>query len=499
MSRIIFEIEGWAKKSSHKIALRSGKVDVSYGELVVKIDEIAQYLLQNNHKMAAIMAPNCVEWVIFDLACLKAGVSCVAIPHFFSKDQIEGLLKNCSPSFVFLSEGVDFNYSANFESRQEKSGIFGFDGFSAFEFDGLVTPQDCLTGLHPKCAKITYTSGSTGEAKGVCLSLSQIENVVFALKERVGEENVAVNLSILPFSVLLENVGGIYLSLVCGGVCIVLSASEIGLENSSKVDVEKMALAINEYRPSSVILVPQLAKIMIALVKKGLVSSNHFRFIALGGARVSDSLLFEAQNLSMPIFQGYGLSEVSSVVSLNNITDNKIGSVGKALPHIEVKIAKDGEVLLKNNLFLGYLGGEYFDEEWHKTGDIGKIDEEGFLWIKDRKKNIFITSFGRNVSPSWIESEFLKSDKIAQIFVHGEARPFNVGVITSLTKDVDDLQKEVDEINLTLPDYARIAKIIVTKRPFSFENGLLTGNLRPKRQKIYEFYENEIEKIYREN
>jgi long-subunit acyl-CoA synthetase (AMP-forming) len=472
MSIIIDKI---AKQNPDAIALESSEKKFSYRELNEKIEEISDFLLKNNCKSAAIMAQNCFDWIIIDLACLKAKTTLIPIAHFFSKEQISSLLEKTSPEMIFCQS---FNYSIFSEICQEKSEIL-----SLF----------CIkTGLKSKnianCAKITFTSGSTGSPKGVCLSAKQIENVVFSLQKRVGIENIERNLSILPFSILLENIAGLYLTLISAKTCIILSPKETGLENSSKINIEIFAKTIEKFQPNSMILVPELAKILINLVQKKLISSKNFKFIAVGGAKIAKDMINQAFELKIPLFQGYGLSEFSSVVALNSVLQNRFGSVGKALDHVEIKIADDGEILLKNNAFIGYLDQENFCEEFYQTGDIGEIDEDGFLWIKGRKKNIFITSLGRNVNPEWIEGEFLQSDKIAQICVYGEAMPVNGAVIVPFSNNFDELNEEIARINEKLPDYAKVSKITIAKEPFSTQNKMLTGNGRMRRDAIFEFY-----------
>ncbi len=477
MNKIIGRIAKNAASFPQRIALRSQDCEISYQELLQKIDEIADYLRRESHKMAAIMASNCCEWIIFDLACLKAEVCFVAIPHFFSEEQISSLINSAAPTIILYDNSV---YGTFFEACQDKSEFFGFKGFFAAK-----NPKNNKKSvkIDEKCAKITFTSGSTGNPKGVCLSRSQIENVVFSLEKRVEIENIANNLSILPLSILLENIAGVYLTIVCGGCAIILNEKEIGFEKSSKIDFEQFAKALAKYDPTSFILVPEIAKILILLVKNGKVSPKNWKFIAVGGAKVAKSLIEETLSLKMPLYQGYGLSEFSSVVALNCVKENKFGSVGKVLPHINIKIAEDGEILLKNNAFLGYLGEEKFLDEWYQTGDIGEVDADGFLWIMGRKKNIFITSFGRNINPEWLESEFLHSEKILQIAIFGEAQSFNTAIIFSNLNE-KELQKEVAKINKNLPDYAQVEKIISVKEPFSAKNEMLTQNGRLRRDNI---------------
>lgn len=374
------------------------------------------------------------------------------------------------------------------KESDEKLQIFNRQ-FSLFEIEHKSSKK-----FNDKTVKITFTSGSTGNPKGVCLSQNQIENVVFSLAEKLREVDLESNLSLLPLSVLLENIAGVYCSLALGSKAIIPSLAELGFYGSSSLDVTKFAEKLNRLKPQSLILVPQLAKLLMALVEQRKIRDFDFKFIAVGGAKIAPDLLKQAEFLGLPLYQGYGLSEFSSVVALSKKDQNKLNSVGKILPHIEVKISAENEILLKGNSALGYSDGKALDldvEGFYRSGDIGHVDDDGFLYIDGRKKNIFITSFGRNVNPEWVESELSKSPLIFQVCVFGEALPHNVAIITTAS-NLEMIESEVAKINDNLPDYAKIGKIILSQEPFSVKNNMLTGNGRIRRDEIFKFYQNQI-------
>ena len=190
------------------------------------------------------------------------------------------------------------------------------------------------------------------------------------------------------------------------------------------------------------------------------------------------------------------------MVAVNGPKLSKLGTVGQPLPHIQLSFADDGEVLVAGNTMLGYVGAsaEIQSTQVCKTGDIGFLDDAGFLHISGRKKNIFITSFGRNVSPEWVERELVAMAAIAQAMVFGEARPFNVAVCVA-RKGFDRAAVEADikTVNAQLPDYARVSRGVVADSAFTPMNGLLTENGRLKRDAIMLAYREEIEKLYEEN
>jgi long-chain acyl-CoA synthetase len=194
---------------------------------------------------------------------------------------------------------------------------------------------------------------------------------------------------------------------------------------------------------------------------------------------------------------------VSPVVSLNTKSGNCIGSAGHPLPHVRLKFAEDGEILVGGATLLGYTGSTecpLTDGYW-PTGDRGYLDEQGFLHISGRKKNIFITSFGRNVSPEWVERELTLYPAIAQAAVFGEARPWNVAVIVprgNLPAVADEIEQAIADANAQLPDYARVRRWIPASTPFTPRNGQMTPNGRLRRDAIRALYQFQIDSLYEE-
>ena len=210
------------------------------------------------------------------------------------------------------------------------------------------------------------------------------------------------------------------------------------------------------------------------------------KFIAVGGSKVDPALITQARLMGLPVYEGYGLSECASVVSLNTPKNDKPGSVGKILPHVKTRIS-EGEIQIKNPGFLGYVGEDA--PEIFSTGDLGTIDEEGFLSVTGRKKNILITSYGRNVSPEWVESILLSQPAIAQAIVYGDAQPHLSALIVPSSAQAD-IQGAVNAANLRLPDYAQIKDFQVVPA-FSLANDMITGTGRPRRDQILKNYAKE--------
>jgi len=174
--------------------------------------------------------------------------------------------------------------------------------------------------------------------------------------------------------------------------------------------------------------------------------------------------------------------------------------VGKPLPHVTVRLGDDGEVLVKGSALLGYLGDEPYQQEWLATGDIGAFDADGYLYLKGRKKHQFITSFGRNVNPDWVEAELTQRGTIAQAFVHGEGLNRNLALLWPLDPSAADetLAATVAHANAQLPDYAQVHAWKRLAEPFTPDNGLLTSNGRLRREAILSRYRDTLSELVSE-
>jgi len=226
-------------------------------------------------------------------------------------------------------------------------------------------------------------------------------------------------------------------------------------------------------------------------------------FISGGGALDREVGQF-LNAIGLPTLQGYGLTETSPVVSCNPLNDIKIDTVGPPFPGNEVKIANDGEILIKGeNVMLGYWNNQKETDNvlkngWLYTGDIGHF-ENNYLKITDRKKDIIITPGGDNISPVKIENDLIKIDFIEQALVYGDNKPYLVALLViSYDKTFDDkiILNKIENINKNLPKIEKIKKFFVIKEQFTIENGMMTPTLKLKRYKIIQKYKSEIEKLY---
>jgi long-chain acyl-CoA synthetase len=262
--------------------------------------------------------------------------------------------------------------------------------------------------------------------------------------------------------------------------------------------MKKEKLSFNE------IVLDKLVDLLVRKKIKAQFGGNLKTFVSGGGALDKEVGLF-LNSIGVPTLQGYGLTEASPVVSCNPIHDVRVETVGPPFKGNDVKIADDGEILVKGeNVMLGYWNNQ--DETnkvlingWLHTGDIGKFENE-YLKITDRKKDILVTPGGDNISPLKIENELTNSEFIEQVVVYGDNKPYLVAliVLNEEKKNVlsQELDKEIEKINENLTNIEKIKKYFFIKEKFSIENGMLTPTLKLKRYKIIQKYKNQFEKLY---
>jgi len=456
-------------------------------ELRSRVLELTQWLQRTGITCVASRLDNGVDWMVLDLALRIADVVHVPLPTFFSDEQVHHALQTSGAQLLVLAEG-----------SPPPCGITGSPmALPALSAHGLGLDAPAGSKLPVGTACVTYTSGSTGRPRGVCLSAGTLMATAASLADAAGDIAPRRHLCLMPLSTLLENVAGLYAALLSGAEIALPSLQEIGYTGAAGLDVRTLLSCLNRYRPESIILVPQLLLALVMAAEQGAELPASLRYLAVGGGRVSPGLLSRARRLGLPVFEGYGLTECGSVVCLNRPGAQRDGTVGQPLPHVRVQIM-DGEIVVSGARALGYLGDESLPEGPIHTGDLGHIDADGFVHVTGRRKNVFITAFGRNVSPEWVESELLSHPAIAQALVWGEGQADNVALLVPrfAQQGSGALDAALSTINAGLPDYARIARY-VTVAAFSANAGLLTANGRIRREAILAHYQAEIDAAYR--
>lgn len=472
MSALIERIRQWAYQRPQADAVIMASHTVTYAELWAQIDSVAAELESTECRRLGIEASNHLDWLLVDLAAASLHIPVVPIPLFFSTEQRSHLISNSGIDTLYCGQGI---VPCN-----------GVDMLSAL-LPGSYRRLERSNGASDAAiSKITYTSGSTGTPKGACLTESTLLTIVDALADALAPSALGSHLCLLPFATLLENVAGIYLPLWMGRSLVIDDNERLGLLSNHSFNPALFCSAVARYQAESVILLPQMLKILIESGE--LEALRSLKFIAVGGGKVAPAVLEQALTAGLPVFEGYGLTECGSCVALNTPGNAKVGSVGRPLKHANVRISGNGEVIVTGAAMQGYLGDTSTLTDI-ATGDAGYLDQDGYLYITGRIKNTIISSFGRNISPEWVESVFLASPDIGHIAVFGEAAPYLSAVIhVHDSCSNGQLRDIIRAINNTLPDYAQLRVWHRADKPFSASDGTLTSNGKLCRARIAEVY-----------
>jgi long-chain acyl-CoA synthetase len=536
----------------------------------------------------AILSENRAGWVIADMGILCAGAVTVPVYATNTPEQVAYVLDHAEAGIVFVSSRAQYLKILKFRDALPRVRlVVSFERFlgdpalpvttfyQLSEIDDPIQAQErvelerVIDGIAPQTLMtLIYTSGTTGIPKGVMLShLNILFDVWYTIKKAGVLSEDEVLLSFLPLSHVLERSVGYYLPVMMGGL--------IAFSDS----FEKIAENMVELRPSLIVSVPRLfekiySRIFESVHQLSLFKRTMFRrALAIGKSYVyatyvdknagpllkvqyaiADRIIFSKLRkrfggnlklcccggapldshineffwiIGIPIIEGYGLTETSPVVCINNFQELRFGSVGTPLELTEIAVAPDGEVLIKGpQVMSGYYKDpdgtrEVLQDGWFKTGDVG-FQEERFLFITDRKKDLIVTSGGKNIAPQPIEN-LLKRDKyISQAFVYGDRKPYLTAVLVptierliefALEKninyhDLEDLvvhepvrdlyAQRIAAVNAGLAPYETIKKFVLLPRDFSIEAGELTPTLKLKRKVIGENNRERIEGMYAE-
>ena len=525
-----------------------------YSNIIKLSEEISKYIKKGDRCL--LISENRPEWMISDLSImLSGGITVPAYTTYVERDY-EYIIDDCTPTVLIISDKTQYLKVKNIipkkkfikkiiffdvieEFNQELhiniNQIFENKNFSLINFSELKIQRKDV-------ACIIYTSGTQGNPKGVVLShggiLNNCEGALGLLKEFVSKKPKF--LTWLPLSHSYEHTVQ-FVQIVVGAQVFYAESIEKLIKNMGNCSPEIMTAVPRFYQnlhqkintnfskaagikkflinqtiklgnkklnrePFSLIesLTNFICDLLVRKKIKEQFGGNLKAFISGGGALDKEVGCF-LNAIGLPTLQGYGLTETSPVVSCNSINEIKVETVGKPFRGNLVKIANDGEILVKGeNVMLGYWNNEeetnkVLKNGWLSTGDIGEFDGE-FLKITDRKKDIIITPGGDNISPIKIESDLNKSNFIEQSLVYGDNKPYLVCliVLSSEYKNIknEEIQKEIEKINKNLSKIEKIKKYFVIKNQFTIENNMMTPTLKLKRYKIIKTYQNELEKLF---
>jgi len=514
----------------------------------------------------AIISSNRPEWVITDLATIKLGAVLVPVYETLSGQEIKYILNDAEVK-VLVAEGEYLE-----KVRKIKHAVPTLSEIIVINKDHLMPDEElfaCSTTRHEKAqdkaasienelASIVYTSGTTGKPKGVMLSQENIITNAFSLIERGQVTEQDIFLSFLPLSHMYERTVGYYVPLFAGAtIAYVQNIKTIAQDmleirptimnvvprllekmyekiwdtvNQSPILEQELFRAAlhnkNAYRelhdnaqrvPPVLKLKCKLSDVLVGRKMRKKVGGR-LRFFTSGGASLKREIGYFFDNFGLKILEGYGLTETSPVLTSNSQDARKIGSVGKPLPHVKIRINEtESEVLAKSpGLMLGYYGNEQATAEaidadgWFHTGDVGFLDDDGYLWITGRVKELIVTTYGQKISPNYIEEQLLSSRFIDQVMVYGDGEKYLSALIV-LNKDqlkkhfsLQDpvnwqemlnsepvsrfIGSEIEKHSVNFARYERIKQFVLLEEAFSVTNGLLTPTLKIKRRAVLKWY-----------
>lgn len=455
--------------------------------MAAAVAELAPRLHPFRGHGVALWMDNGPAWAVCDLAALRAGVPVVPLPAFFSPGQIRHVLADAGVATVLAEAPEALTDLGTPEPLTTTAGPPLWH--TPLTVDDPVLPEGC--------AKLTYTSGTTGHPKGVLLRQECMERVAASLVEAIEIGADDRHFAALPLSLLLENVAGLYAPLLAGVPVTLRPCAEAGLLGAAGVEAGRLWAALADASATTTILTPQMLQALVEHAESTGPAPLALRFAAVGGARVPPGLLARARDCGIPAYEGYGLSECASVVTVNRPGADRPGSAGQPLPHVRLRVAGDGELWVRGALGDGYLGGGGPEtvNGYRPTGDLGYRDADGFIHLIGRKRHIYVTAYGRNVAPEWVEGELNQEPAITQAAVFGEARPQNAAVIWGDAEDAA-VEAALAAANRRLPDYARVSLWLRASRPFTPGNGQRTGTGRLRREAILAAYGEALERLW---
>jgi long-chain acyl-CoA synthetase len=477
---------------------------------VIRILEEQSARLGKPTLRVGIFMPNSAEWVCADLALMIAGHRSIPVPMEFSESQAHDLLREADLCLATPGK-LDAPHLAHFP----RGCRLTFSGKDLFKSGGPDLTRELRPRLTPGATdlvKAIHTSGTTSRPKGVLLSFGAIDAKTDTLSGLIRAAHRRRYLSLVPMSLLLEQICGIYLILSSGGTLVLLPPGTPPLIGG-EVEPGHLLPFLAEARPTFTVMPPALVESMKAFAEErpwlgnpglstALFGSAVPPLIACGGAPIDESVLVYLASRGIPVYEGYGLSENASVVSWNLPGRARLGTVGQPFPDCEVRLAEDKQLLVRSpTLFKGYQGTDpgscvLRPDGFLETGDLAEIDEGGFIRITGRKKQIIINKAGRNVSADWVEAMLIARPGIRAVAVFGDGLPFLVAIVIPRAGwPAQKILGAVRRANAELPDFAQVRNIALALMNDSEFLKYFTRAGRPRRPELIHHFRTTISRL----
>ena len=546
------------KNSVFLESLKKNKKKYKWEDVYINInklsDEISNYIKKNDRCL--IISENRPEWMILDLSIMLSGGITVPAYTSYTERDYEYIIDDCTPTVIVVSNNSQYEKIKNIiQKKNFIKKVISFDEINSQIETPFLNVNNIFKRVNYRnqdflnleirrndIACIIYTSGTQGNPKGVILThggiLSNCDGAHSLIKKFTSKKPKF--LTWLPLSHSYEH--------TVQFVQIALGAKVFYAES-----IDKLIKNMSDCSPEIMTAVPRFYQNLYQKINKTFYETKGFRKILinktleLGKKRLNKNSLSLTENfidfvceimvrkkikkqfggnlkafisgggaldkevgsflnaIGLPTLQGYGLTETSPVVSCNSIDEIRVETVGRPFKENVVKIADDGEILVKGeNVMLGYWKNEeetkkILKDGWLYTGDIGEFDGE-FLKITDRKKDIIITPGGENISPVKIENDLNKSELIEQSLVYGDNKPYLVSLIVLSAEykntTEEKIKEELDKINKNFSQIEKIKKFFIIKNQFTIENNMMTPTLKLKRYKIIKNFKKELEKLF---
>ena len=519
----------------------------TFQEIGINIDKIINSLIKLGIKKGDrvfLLSSNRIEWVEFDIAIMSVGG--ITVPAFVTNnlDDNAFIIKNSSPKIIIFENDNIFKKNQvilkNFDRKkiitiEKHKNLVNYNSILSEEKSRVKRQNVCLNDI----STIIYTSGTSGKPKGVTLSHKALIHNLFASLNIIKDFEIDAEkfISFLPLSHSYERMAGLYFPLLIGAEIYFCSS------------LDKLMNEIKEIKPTIFSGVPRLFENIFKKIKSQINKVGFFKRIILnicfngfednppdrlrkylsqififlflrttvrrifggnikalisGGAALSPKIGLFFNKTGLSLLQGYGQTEAAPLISCNTKKFNNPDTVGFPVKDVEIKIAVDGEILVKgSNVMTGYwknkkLTSQTIKKGWLYTGDLGLLDRMGRLVINGRKKDLIVTSGGDNISVQKIETKLSEQIEIEQAVVFGDNKPFLIALLVVQDSTNKNMYAElVQKINTSLNSLEKIRKFLLLKEKFTYENGFLTQTHKIKRERVYIQYKEDIERLYR--